>query len=157
MISKLIEYIFGRGDLYPFETLILESVISRIDGDAGPRLKQQLEQINHVQRHNDGREVNLYRLINGKVAFDAKLLFANAPDEECIARVAINCNAVDRKQDELIAEVWMAGGRIFSLEFNMPPNNFFSGESIDCSQFEFRYMAVGNTLQFENDLQKTSI
>lgn len=150
MISRFIEFIFGRSDLYPFETFVLESVISRIGGNTGSRLEQQLEHINHVQRHNEGREVNLYRLINGKVAFDAQLLFANAPDEQCIARVAINYSSVDIKQDELIAEVWMAGGRIFSLEFNMSPNKFFSGVSIDSSHLEVRYIAVCNSFQFES-------
>jgi hypothetical protein len=130
---------FGKSNFYPFEMMILERVISQIEGENGLRLQQQIEVINHIQRHRGGREVNLYQMRNGKVIFDDHLRFRNPPDEELLACVILRSPA---QRAELNAEVWMAGGRIFSLEFNKEPKQFFSGIHLRNAQPEIAEVII---------------
>ena len=124
MIFGLLEILRGKRTFYPFEILVLERVMSSLERENGLRLKQQIDVINHIQRHRDGREVNFYQMKYGKAAFDSNLRFPDPPDEELLARVILRSPP---KVAELKTEVWMAGGRIFSLEFDKSPKQFFSG------------------------------
>jgi len=116
--------VLGGNVFYPFEEMILEKVTSSMGGESGLRLTQQIAVINYVQRHREGREVNLYQMKNGKAGFDNDLRFPNATDEELLAHVILTSPP---KKAELKADLWMAGGRIFSLEFDQEPKKFFSG------------------------------
>lgn len=124
MMYGLFAFLFGRRRFYSFETMILQTVICRVGGDKGLQLKQQIEAMNYVQRLREGREVNMYRTKYGKEAFDDSLRFSSAPEEERLASVVLQ---IPPENDELKAEVWMAHGRIFSLEFDKPPKDFFPG------------------------------
>lgn len=122
MIHRWLASLFRRRRFYSFEIMILQTVIGRIGGDTGLLLKQQIEAINNIQRLREGREVNMYQIKNGKDAFDAGLRFSDAPEEERLASVVLQ---IPPENYELKAEVWMAHGRIFSLEFDKPPKDLF--------------------------------
>ena len=129
MFRFLEEFFFGgTSKFYPFEILILESVISAISGEKNLLLKQQLAVINLIQRHGEGREVNLYQMKSGKAAFDENLRIPDALEERLLARVSLK---LPPKKDELNAEIWMTKGRIFSLEFDKRPKRFFEGTNVN--------------------------
>jgi len=56
MMFRLLEDLLGKSKFYSFETMILDSVISRIEAENGLRLNQQIEVINYIQRHREGRK-----------------------------------------------------------------------------------------------------
>lgn len=79
-MAGLLEFLLGdRPDLYPFETRIIEAVKSRLDVGGASRLQRQVEGINKIQRLANGKEVNFYRMLHGKPAFDESLRFLEAP------------------------------------------------------------------------------
>ena len=150
---RWLKSLFGNREFYPFETLILEGVMHRVEGDVGLRLRQQIEVVNQVQRHKYGREVNLYHVKNGKDAFNDELRFAEAPDEELLACVVLEFIP---KKGELKADVWMAGGRVFSLEFDKPPKEFFFGMPLENVQAQIINVTLVADLQIENTFSSTS-
>jgi hypothetical protein len=123
-MSRYLDIFLNKRELYPFEKAILQSVVACMDEESRRRLQLQIEAVNKVQRICDGKEVNLYRMRYGKVAFDYQLCFPNVPPELLLARV--NLRLPNRKA-VLTAKVWMVGGYIFSLEFNTSPREFFAG------------------------------
>jgi hypothetical protein len=141
MMFRLLESLFGKSKFYPFETMILEKVLSRIEGENVLRLKQQIGVINYIQRHREGREVNFYQMQNGKVIFDNNLRFPDSPEEEMLARVILRSPT---ETTELKAEIWMTGGRIFSLEFDKRPKQYFSGIRLQDARPEITEVVVCN-------------
>lgn len=121
---KYLSRYFRKESLYPFEEAILQSVVAQMDDVAGLRLKRQIDVMNKVQRIGDGREVNLYCMKNGKPAFDDSLRFPNAPAESMLASVVVR---LPDNESKLTAKVWLAEGRLFSIEFTTPPKKFFRG------------------------------
>jgi hypothetical protein len=114
--------------LYPFEIGVIEAVKSRLGSDTATQLQRQVDSINKVQRHTNGKEVNLYCIVRGKPAFDESLRFPGIADEAILATVRMthrNRSAV------LKIELWLANGRLFSLLFDKPPKQFFAGYSLE--------------------------
>ncbi len=95
-----------------------------MDAGTGIRLRRQIEVINHIQRLYDGKEVDLYQMRFGKAAFDDSLRFPDAADEVLLASVSLKLANIEAT---LKADVWLAGGRIFSLELNEAPKRYFAG------------------------------
>jgi hypothetical protein len=127
---------------------ILQAVVSRTDDKIGRRLQRQIEVVNKVQRICDGKEVNLYRMRYGKVAFDDSLRFPNAPAELLLARVDLR---LPNGKATLTAKVWMAEGRLFSMEFNMPPRQFFARINLRDARPEIVDVEIlCDRLQYEN-------
>jgi len=124
---NFLEKLFDWSNLYSFEKAVLEAVLSHMDDETRLKLKRQIEVVNNVQRLSDGKEVNLYRTRFGRVTFDDRLRIANAPPELLLARVDLG---LPNKKPKLTAKVWMAEGRLFSLEFNIAPSQFFAGISL---------------------------
>lgn len=130
---RLLDFFLGDRNLYPFERSILDDVISHMGSQSGARLRLQIEAVNKIQRLCDGREVNLYQMQNGKAAFDKSLCFPNAPDEVLLASVSLKSPSGPTM---LIAKVWVVQGRLFSLEFNKSPKQFFAGMNMKDAQPE---------------------
>lgn len=151
MMFSWLEKVFARRAFLPFEVSILESVIRSIGGEVGLQLQQQVDAVNHVQRLRAGREVNLYHLEGGKESFANELRFNNAPEEQHLADVILR---IRNSNDELNVQVWMAGGRIFSLEFDRPPNDFFLGKPLLSDRAEIIDVAIVNVPNSENGTSK---
>ncbi len=133
MILNWLGIFTSKGEFYPFETEILRSVIRRIGGEKGSQLRRQVAAVNHIQRHREGKEVNMYCLKKGEEAFEPELRFADPPDEELLASIVLR----DPHENRVLkTEVWMAAGRIFSLEFDKPPKKFFKGVPLDVVETE---------------------
>lgn len=127
-MERLLNFLLGHNsDFYPFERQILEIVAARMECQDGVRLKRQIDAVNHIQRLRNGREVNLYQICNGKVAFDDNLRLSNTADELNMASVTLRL-AGNRKNLRVV--VWMVKGRLFSLEFSESPKKFFAGSSL---------------------------
>jgi hypothetical protein len=128
-VSKLL----GREgrSLYPFERAALSEVAAGL-GEAGHRLRQQMEAVNKVQRLVSGKEVNLYRIRGGKPDFDDALRFAGGEDEALLATVWLK--RPDEGRRALKLEMWLANGRLFSLIYDKPPDAFFAGSRLSAAQ-----------------------
>lgn len=104
---------------------------SRLEDDASSRLQAQIAAINKIQRLSHGKEVNLYQMRRGKAVFDDDLRFPDADDEALLA--SVNLTGPDQRAN-LKAEIWLAKGRLFSLVFNKPPQQFFPRMSLNVAQ-----------------------
>jgi hypothetical protein len=104
----------------PYEKAILDSLVINCPECTKSILLKQLDCINKVQRHADGREVNLYCMKHGRVHFDNSLRFPNDSSELLFA--IANINSTIQKQS-IQTEIWLANGRIFSLIFDRSPKN----------------------------------
>jgi hypothetical protein len=133
----------GEGKFYPFERRILEEVICRLGTQNGLLLQRQIDIINKIQRLRGGKEVNLYQMRYGKAVFDDNLRFPNAPDEVLLACVNLR---LPNDPMKLKVKVWMVQGRLFSLEYNKPPNQFFAGISLKDAQPEIVKVECTTTL-----------
>lgn len=80
----------------------------------------QLEKVNKIQRHLEGREVNLYCMKGGKAFLDESLRFPNRKPELLLAIAKIKYSCAIK---QLSVEVWLANGRFFSLVFSRSPND----------------------------------
>lgn len=147
-----LERIFSTRVFFPFEVSILESVINSYGGEVASRLQQQVDAVNYVQRLRAGVEVNLYHLEGGKESFAGDLRFVNAPEEQRLADVVLE---LPNANDELRAQVWMAGGRIFSLEFNKSPKEFFLGKLLESARANIINVTIVSVPQSENGPSKT--
>ncbi len=119
--------LLGGSGHYPFEIGILDNVLSRVSDLARHKLNLQIDAVNKVQRINDGKEVNLYRMRFGKAIFDEHLRFPNAPDEMLLASAKIK---LPHEDATLKVNVWMAEGRLFSLEYSCSPVRFFGSVNL---------------------------
>jgi len=128
-VPGFLSFVLGKGSgLYPFEICAIEEVVAHLEGEAGLRLKKQVEAINKVQRISGGKEVNLYAMSHGKPAFDECLRFSSSGDEALLATVSLA--SLTGEQDKLRMELWLANGRLFSLVFNKRPRDFFLAEHL---------------------------
>jgi len=121
-MSKLFAWAFRRRqpNLRDYERAILEAVEAALPSDTGSRLRSQREEVNLVQRHSQDKEVNLYRMRGGKVAPPVEFRFSNDAEELLLARVRLESleNAA-----EVIADVWLVRGVLFSITFDRPPKS----------------------------------
>lgn len=117
-----------NSQLYPFEIRVIEGVKSRLSSDTATQLQRQVDSINKVQRHTNGKEVNLYCIVRGKPAFDERLRFPGIAEQAILAAVRLTH---PDKSAVLKIELWLANGRLFSLLFDKPPKQFFAGYSLE--------------------------
>lgn len=137
----LFNFFRGKGDeLYPFEVRIIEAIESRLDGTGSAKLKSQVSCINKVQRLTDGKEVNLYRMVRGKPAFEESLRFPHAGEEALLATVRLK--PLKQGTQPLKVEAWIANGRLFSLVFDRPPSAFFGSSKLETVQIDIGDVTV---------------
>jgi hypothetical protein len=113
-----------KGGLYPYERAAIERVAKSL-GETGTRLRRQVEVVNKVQRLVSGKEVNLYKMVRGKPAFDDDLRFTGLPEEALLATLWLE--SPQKGTGRLKLELWLAQGRLFSLISDKPPQAFFAG------------------------------
>lgn len=141
---RFLQKLLAGGGVYPFEERILAEVMARLHEEARARLQRQIDVINKVQRLSGGRDVNLYQMRGGSAAFDDSLRFPNAPAELLLASVNL---ALPNHNEVLKVELWMAEGRLFSLEFNRAPKQFFSGVDLREAQPEIVDVKIHSDLE----------
>ena len=123
-LSKL----FGRSELSTLESHVLTAVSAELPPAARDIFNKQRDSINLIQRHADGKEVNLYAMQRGKPYFDEQSLFPLRTIETQLATVEMVAGG---GQKSLRAEVWLVKGWVFSICFNRPPKGFLqSSESV---------------------------
>jgi hypothetical protein len=128
-MRRLAHFLFGRKcALYGFESDVIQSIKASLAPGAASQLQRQVDSINKVQRLTQGKEVNLYHMNRGRVAFDDRLRFPGLQSEALLAtaRLVHPDRAATVKVD-----AWLANGRLFSLIFDKPPQQFFVGHSMD--------------------------
>lgn len=76
----------GTTGFNSMEQKILHALMAQIDAGAAEKLRRRIDQIDLVQRHDGGREVNCYKMVNGKAVFDESTRLANADGEQAFAR-----------------------------------------------------------------------
>ncbi len=114
-------------ELYPFEFSLIDAVKSKLEAESSGVLQRQLDAINKVQRLADGKAVNLFCMHHGKPAFDENLRFKNSADEALLA--SGNFVGPD-KISTMKVELWLAKGRLFSLEYSKSPEQFFGSKNL---------------------------
>ena len=114
-LSKL----FSRSRLTSLENQVLAAVSAKLPPTAREIFGHQLDLVNLIQRHADGKEVNLYAMKGGKAFIEERFRFP-LKSETQLASIEMAAKGV---QKPVKAEVWLANGRVFSIEFNQAPRN----------------------------------
>jgi len=126
MVNWLRSILGDTRKLWPIEVQVLKAISTHLPEPARQRMLRQVESVNKVQRFAEGKEVNLYHMVDGKPAFDESLVFANRAPEVRLATVKLRTTASSNAGR---AESWLAHGRIFSITFDVPPKSK-AGDSI---------------------------
>lgn len=94
----------------PHEAAVLESLGAQLDIDTAGKLRHQISEINFIQRHSGGREVNLYRRNWLGQINTTKSPFINSSDEYLLGRS-------ENPDQSLLCDIWVVRGAVFSLLF----------------------------------------
>jgi len=107
----LLSALFGRPKLSPVESQVLRAVSAELSPTAREVFNKQIDLVNLVQRHADGKEVNLYVMRRGKPVYEEQFLFPLRREVQ-LANVEMLGGR---------AEVWLVEGWVFSILFDKPP------------------------------------
>lgn len=99
------------------EQSILYAIVDNLNDEGAKLLTDQIESINYVQRHADGKEVNLYCMRGNKAKFNEDILFPSELQEFKMASVHLR-QANGRL---FTADIWVCNGHIFSIEYSVAP------------------------------------
>lgn len=121
-------YLPKRNVLRDYEIEIIKMTEHASNARAAEILRLQAARINRVLRFTHDRDVNLHCVRRGKPAFPDDLLFTDRSDEAKLATVYIRKPSQSKK---LRVDLWLCRGRLFSLEFNIPPKEFFDSVDIN--------------------------
>lgn len=109
--------LFGHSKLSSLESQVLDAVSAELSPSGREVFNKQLKLVNLIQRHGDGKEVNLYVMRRGKPFIEKRLLFPLMSEAQL---ATVEFLAIEGKKT-FKADVWLANGRVFSIEFNKPP------------------------------------
>lgn len=124
----MLDWLFGsKSSLNPVEARVIDAVISALPSQAGEMLRSQVRLINKVQRLDEDREVDLYRIENGRPAFPEDALFPNRSEELELAKVRITDEATGHGTT---GKVRLVKGHIFSIEFKLTPRDLRGAEKL---------------------------
>lgn len=113
----LLSALFGRPRLTPLESRVISAVSGKLPPAARQLFDAQMDQVNRIQRHSSGKEVNFYPMRRGKPVYEDRFLFP-LRSETLLATVHLNTSG---GKNSLRAEVGLVEGWAFSLIFNKPP------------------------------------
>ena len=114
--------------LTDLESLVLQGVREKLNGDIALLWDNQVRAINKIQRLPEGVEVNFYRMKNGRPSFDAELAFPNKTEELLLARVQLK---LPNTANKLTASVWCVKGFLFSIEYDGSVSYFEEAAGMD--------------------------
>jgi hypothetical protein len=109
--------LFGASQLTPLESRVIAGVSAKLSPPARQLFDAQMGQVNRIQRHSSGKEVNFYPMRRGKPVYDERFLFP-LRTETLLATANLS---ISGGQNSLRAEVLLVEGWVFSLVFNKPP------------------------------------
>jgi hypothetical protein len=114
----------GTTGFNALEKKILNTVMSQLDAGSAEKLRRRIDQVNLVQRHDGGREVNCYQMMNGKPAFDQSTRLTNTQDEQVFAEFSFTSMG----DASFVGKMWLVNGVFFSLEFDNPTEHAIDDE-----------------------------
>jgi len=115
----IFDWIRARLSLFrPWESAVLAAVAQYLSPEARSLFDAQVRTTNKVQRTARGKDVNLYRIVNGTPCLDESLSFGNRK-EMLLAKVVMRGSGAE---SDLKALVWIVNGHVFSIEFSEHPH-----------------------------------
>ena len=103
--------LFGDSKLNPLESQVLSAVSAELSLPGRNVFNKQIDIVNLVQRHADGKEVSLYVMRRGKPVYEEQFLFP--------MRREVQLADVEMLGGR--AEIWLVEGWVFSIHFDKPP------------------------------------
>lgn len=117
----MLSWLFGNNSrLNQLESRLINSIANALPESSGKLLEQQVRLINKVQRIDQDREVDLYRMENGKSCFPESMLFADRSDEFELAKLKVSDTATGHETSVVVS---LVKGRLFCLEFSHSPRD----------------------------------
>lgn len=110
--SRLIS---GGTVLTPVEHQLLERLVTTLPASLRVTVESQFDAYNLVQREVDGRALNFYRKIAGRVAVHGIPLLEMAREESPLARLTAR---IEGEEEPLHATLTAVGGRAFCVAFS---------------------------------------
>jgi hypothetical protein len=121
------------GVFKPLERSVLDYWISRAGEELRPVLESQMKEVTLVQRHQQKRVANLYKIKNGLFRENFSTRIPNSPREQNLGKLQI----IAHSGTKLSVEFWAANGRLFSIEFCRSPGSDLQHADIEVLQCEY--------------------
>src|SRR6266853_483541 len=119
--NSMLSFMFrNRRRLNLIETQIIETIAAALPENASALLRRQIALINKVQRIDQDREVDFYRVEDGKLAFPNDVLFPNRAEEFELAIVHVTDVTTGHQTK---ASASLVKGRLFCIEFSHTPRD----------------------------------
>jgi hypothetical protein len=115
--------------LRPLERKLFDALVAHLSSDAREVLHGQLRLVNRVQRHTDGKEVNLYQIRRRKVSLEGMPVFPFAVEEAKLASVRYRVTGETRTRR---VDFWLVNGHLFQMQFRESPRG------VDAEKVEIR-------------------
>ena len=126
----------------PLERRLIYSLQSKLQPDTAEVFIRQIEHINLVQRHSDGREVCCYTFKNGKRYNDPTLQFPVKALDLKFATIKFTMSDI-RKQ--WTAEFHLVEGYFFSIVFNSSPKEIQKRADVQIQSVEIHHDPMRET------------
>jgi len=129
----------GTTSFNPYEQRLVEAIRAALPARVRERFAERIASVNLVQRIDGGREVNCFSIIRRKAVLQDATRICDLPGEAILARVTI----VGPPGTANIADVWLVGGNLFSIEFSEPTEHADSSQ-VERIQVLFTEKAMGS-------------
>lgn len=113
--NPLHRILHGGVRLRPVERKLLAAFLDRLPAPIRSTVSGQLDRYNLVQRENDGRALNFYRLRFGRATVDGLPLLICKATETRLLALKFRIDGSERAFD---AGFWSVGGRFFCINFS---------------------------------------
>jgi hypothetical protein len=100
--------------LREWERRLLDEVGRALPTSLVDAFSSQVREINYVQRHQDGREINFYRMKGGEPNVSAASRISTPSDEYLLARVRVEQSG----NSPVTCQLWVVCGLVFSITCN---------------------------------------
>jgi|LakMenE01Jun11ns_1017448.scaffolds.fasta_scaffold8958985_1 hypothetical protein len=118
---KILSWLFrNTANINALESSVIEAIAESLPDASAKVLRVQVQLINKVQRLDQDREVDLYRIEKGKIVFPENALFANQSDEFELARLKVTDTETGHGTNAVVS---LVKGRLFCIEFSHDPRD----------------------------------
>lgn len=102
--------------LRDWERQVLDKVGSALPTSLATAFAEQVREINYVQRHQSGKEINFYRMKDGEANVSAAPKISTPSEEYLLARVRVE----QPGHVPVTCQVWVVSGIVFSITCDGP-------------------------------------
>lgn len=128
-ISTSYYRLFGNAKLRPYEQVCLDSWKRHLSPIGKTILDKQLARFDFVQRQSKEKMTCFYQLADKSLSkWPLEIFFANKGEEVTAATIWLQGTGGASKRSKFRADISLFHGRLFCIQFNKQPREFFGSE-----------------------------